>query len=1025
MRPRTLSQKLVLYIVAATCALLIATIWVGYDAARHSLEDQTNGEALKQVQSTALTLDSYVDRVAEIVRCIEARQRPIGRKEGGKTIAFLSSLLDVISPEEAYGVYLEIEKPDGGLLEMPWVDRKSMPNPVPGGARDRNMEWYRGAKSSGKLHVSEPFFDRQGSKTLLVSVTKPIEDEAGHPLGVAGADLSLELIQAVTSQVRFRPAAKAVGEYAFLVSRGGRILSHPDSHYVMSEQSPGALVGELDEGKRVAGRPEGSAVFPANNGTRYVYWSTAPLTGWKIALSIPESVIVAPARDLAVRTASVAALSILGMIGVVLLVARRVTEPVRRLTSVTAEVTAENYSRVDELKTAARRTDELGQLARGFQAMVGAVSTRESSLKQAEEKLARREMYFRSLIENTSDVIAIFDRHGKVSYISPSCERLLSLRPDQCIGLDGFALVHPEDTGEARNALRRVVSNAQASERLELRSRYQDGSWRNLEVTMHNLLDNPAVAGVVVNLRDATERKKAEALSKEKEAAEAASYAKSTFLANMSHELRTPLNAILGYSEMLTEEAQDRDLDGFIPDLAKIHAAGKHLLELINAVLDISKIEAGKMELYLEAFSAQKMLEDVTGMIEPLAAKNGNKLVLRCEGDLGVLHADVTKVRQALFNLLSNASKFTKDGQITLAVERSEDWFEFRVIDTGIGMTTEQAGKLFQAFTQADASISQKFGGTGLGLAISRHFCQMMGGDLRVESEHGVGTTFIMRLPARVSDKKAERKVTATSDRDATAVDDSMARVLVIDDDETIHDLIRRSLGKEGFHVMSAHNGEEGLRLARELRPDAITLDAMMPVTDGWSVLAKLKSDPETARIPVVMLTIVDDKNLGYSLGASDYLTKPVDRERLVATISALCGTRGSALIVEDEPATREMLQRTLEAGGWEVRVAGNGSIALEKLREAVPGVILLDLLMPELDGLGLLEEMRKRPDWQSIPVIVVTAKELSDEERSALNGEVGRILQKGAYSRDELLREVSRQLTARVRARHAENSIG
>ena len=331
-----------------------------------------------------------------------------------------------------------------------------------------------------------------------------------------------------------------MGEYAFLVSRGGRILSHPDAKFVMSEGSAGVMARDLDEGRLVIGRPEGSAIVRAAKETRYLYWSTSPLTGWRVALSIPESAIVAPASDLAVRTAKVAAFSILGMIGLVLLVARRVTEPVRRLTSLTAEVTAENYQRVDELGAVAARTDELGQLARGFQAMVTAVSIRESGLKQAEETLARRELYFRSLIESTSDVVAIFDSEGVVSYISPSCKRVLGVEVEECIGREGFRLLHPDDQAAARSALLQTASTEGETLRIEVRSRHQDGSWRNLEVTLHNLLHNPAVSGVVVNLRDATERKKAESLAMEKEAAEAANQAKSTFLANMSHELRTP-----------------------------------------------------------------------------------------------------------------------------------------------------------------------------------------------------------------------------------------------------------------------------------------------------------------------------------------------------------------------------------------------------------------------------------------------------------------------------------------------------
>ena len=883
-QPRTLSQKLVLYIVAATCALLILTVWVSYDTGRRSLEQQTEAEATKQVQATALTMDSYVDRVASIVRGIEARQAAIGARPDANTIPYLSHLLDATSPEEAFGVYLAFGDERGNISEMPWMDRNSQPKPVlsDGGARSPLLEWFQGPAASKKLHVSEPFYDRDGSKTLLVSISKPFFGRDGGLVGVAGADLSLDLIQAICSQLRFRPGSAQVGEYAFLVSRDGRIMSHPDTRLMMRDSSPGVRAIDLDEGRLLADKPEGSAQLDQNGARRYLYWSTAPLTGWKVALNIPEAIIVQPARRLAVRTAAVAALSVVGMILLVLVVARRVTEPVRDLTGVAAEVAAQNYARVDELETSAARFDELGQLARGFRAMVHEVASREARLKQAEEELIRSELYFRSLIENTSDVVAIFDIRGVDAYISPSCARVLGGTPERFIGRNGFATVHPEDLSRARSAFARTIRSKDGSSRMELRMSYPDGEWRIVEVTTHNLLDNPAVAGIVANFRDATERKQAEALAQEKEAAEAANQAKSSFLASMSHELRTPLNAIIGYSEMLMEEAEDNGANDMIPDLEKIHTAGKHLLELINAVLDISKIEAGKMELFLETFEVERLLRDVTALIQPLAQKHSNQTFVYIEGDVGSMHADVTKVRQTLFNLLSNACKFTSQGKITVSAERSGQWMTCRVADSGMGMTPEQMSKLFQSFAQADASISKKFGGTGLGLVISRRFCQLMGGDITVESEPGKGTTFTVKLPVLVKDDKPAPSVPVT--KSETGPDS----VLVIDDDPLVHDLIGRSLSKEGYRVLYARSGKEGLDLARLEHPKVITLDAQMPDVDGWEVLSTLKRDPSLSGIPVIMVTIVDDRTRAYALGAEEFLPKPIDRDRLTAAVGRL-----------------------------------------------------------------------------------------------------------------------------------------
>ncbi|MBI4776947.1 MAG: response regulator [Deltaproteobacteria bacterium] len=366
--------------------------------------------------------------------------------------------------------------------------------------------------------------------------------------------------------------------------------------------------------------------------------------------------------------------------------------------------------------------------------------------------------------------------------------------------------------------------------------------------------------------------------------AEAANHAKSAFLANMSHELRTPLNAVIGYSEMLIEEAEENGREEFASDLRRILDAGKHLLTLINEVLDLSKIEAGKMELYLETFDVSDTLRDVVNTIQPLVDRNANTLVVRCPENVGSMHSDRTRLRQALFNLLGNACKFTHEGTISLNVARESlygaDWLVFSVGDTGIGMTSEQMDRLFQAFTQADASTSGKYGGTGLGLAISKRFCEMMGGDVTVESDHGRGTTFTIRLPASLDETGVAQA--AETEYSLEPAPDTAKTVLVIDDDAVVRDLMKRFLSKEGFLVETAAGGKEGLLRAKERRPDAITLDVMMPGMDGWAVLTELKSDPDLARVPVIMLTIVDDKNMGYMLGASDYLAKPIDRHRLM-----------------------------------------------------------------------------------------------------------------------------------------------
>jgi signal transduction histidine kinase/CheY-like chemotaxis protein len=486
-----------------------------------------------------------------------------------------------------------------------------------------------------------------------------------------------------------------------------------------------------------------------------------------------------------------------------------------------------------------------------------------------------------------------------------------------------------------------------------------------------------------------------------------ANRAKSSFLANMSHELRTPLNAIIGYSEMLQEDAQDQGQPTLVDDLDKINAAGRHLLMLINDILDLSKIEAGKMDIYVESFPVQPLLREIVDTVQPILDKNHNKLTLHCPPDVSVMRSDMTKVRQCLFNLLSNASKFTHDGSVTLTVSIDGPTIFFRVADTGIGMSPEQLSKLFREFSQADASTTRKYGGTGLGLAITRRFCQMLGGDISVQSEPGKGSTFTVNLPLELPETRTEPHV-PPSVAGMTALEGAPC-VLVVDDDPTARELMGRLLDREGLRMLTASNGEDALRLAREVHPAVITLDVLMPGMDGWSVLSALKADPKLHDIPVIIVSMIDDRNLGFALGATDYITKPIDRDRLASILGRYrcADPQCPVLIVEDDPTAREMLRRMLEKEGWSVDEAPNGRAGLERVAIHRPEIILLDLMMPEMDGFEFVLQLRRNVLWREIPVVVVTAKELTPEDRLRLNGYVSQILQKGAYSREELLEEV------------------
>ena len=495
--------------------------------------------------------------------------------------------------------------------------------------------------------------------------------------------------------------------------------------------------------------------------------------------------------------------------------------------------------------------------------------------------------------------------------------------------------------------------------------------------------------------------------------ADSANRAKSVFVANMSHELRTPLNAIIGYSEMLHELSEEQGLADFSRDLNKIQDAGRHLLRLISEVLDLSKIEAGKLEIYLEDVQLPDLVEEVRVIVDPLAAKSSNRLEINCPGDIGNLHTDRTKLKQSLLNLLSNASKFTSNGTVALDVERETrgpgSLVTFIIRDSGIGMTQEQIARLFEAFAQADASTTKRYGGTGLGLAITRSFCEILGGTVTVASEPGKGSTFRITLPDRRARRPAETKSAPVSDAPEPG---NAPLIMVVDDDTSARGILTAVLRKEGLRVAEAGSGEVALELARKIRPDAITLDIMMPRMDGWSVLTALKSDPELAGIPVIVVTITTDRGVALSLGAADFMTKPIERNRLVSVLNTLLHGRGSVLLIEDELRARELARRQLQRLNLQVIETSNGREAIAWLSSnPAPGMILLDLLMPEMDGFAVLDAIEKHPEWQHIPVVILTGKDLSIAEREVLRGRVSDVIAKGSLSAKDLVSVVRRTL--------------
>ncbi len=719
------------------------------------------------------------------------------------------------------------------------------------------------------------------------------------------------------------------------------------------------------------------------------------------------------ARAAVLRAAIAVVLIVLSGALLTLLVLRSILQPLGRIDRAMAGLGAGRL----EVDLPPEGDDELGRMARTLRLF------RDSQIEQRRLEAAaeRQRQTIRTAIETIPDGFALYDPDDRLVLVN---ERYLEIFPEIAdLVVPGTPFVDILRAQAQRGAAdtRGLGLERWLAERLENHrnpggiSEQRRAAGAAIRISKRKTPDGGTVA-VYSDISDLIRRQ--EELEQARSGAEAANEAKSRFLASMSHELRTPLNAIIGYSEMLIEDAADLGQDHVVTDLQKIMAAGRHLLSLINDVLDLSKIEAGKMEIYVERFDLPALLADVETTVQPLIAKNANRLRLDVEVEPAEVETDKTKLRQNLFNLLSNAAKFTENGEIVLTVRRPAedggDWIDFAVADTGIGMTDAQQGKLFQAFSQADSSTTRNYGGTGLGLAITQAFVQMLGGTIAVESAEGRGSTFRFRIPA-VSAHETRQHAD-----EVAATEGARGTVLVIDDDPSARKMLADAIRKDGFSVHEANGGAAGLLIAREKRPDAIVLDVIMPEQDGWAVLQDIKSDERLCEIPVILATVVPDREMGLAFGAVEHLTKPVDPAKLLRTLASVAngsggGTGREVLVVDDDPSTRNLCRRILTREGWVVREAADGERGLEQLRARRPTLMLLDLMMPGMDGFALLEKLQTMPEMSELPVIVITSKDLTRDEIAWLQSRTSEVVRKGLRGRTDLVDAVKRHVEQRT----------
>lgn len=600
------------------------------------------------------------------------------------------------------------------------------------------------------------------------------------------------------------------------------------------------------------------------------------------------------------------------------------------------------------------------------------------------------------------DLLCVANIEGFFLRLNPAWSETLGWTDAELRAQPFLAFVHPDDIPATLAEVEKLASGA-ATIYFENRYRTSAGAWRWLSWTTR---PDPVTGLLYAAARDITHQKLLQdQLQQAKDAAEEANMAKSHFLANMSHELRTPLNSIIGFSEMLVEEALNSGDPDTHDSLRRIHSSGTQLLELINQLLDLAKIEAGKLEVYPQSTNLGELLRTVVATAEPLVHLKNNRFEIRyTDVELGVAELDPTRLRQILLNLLSNAAKFTHGGVVQLSARRGPTKLEVTVSDTGIGMTPAQLVNIFEPFAQADPSTTREYGGTGLGLTISRRFARLMGGEIEVESSPGVGTCFTLHLP--IIDPRAAAPAPAPM-----IAGQDLNVLLVIEDEQSSRKLMRQLLEREGYRVVVADSAARGLELAEQLQPDVITLDLKLPDMDGWEVLRKLKAHDKLAATPVVVVTMTDGgEDVGAAMGVGGYFTKPIDRVEFLRTLDNLtpAGPLRRVLVIDDDEGARKLVRRMLSGSKWEVLVAADGEQGLAVMDEFQPECVLLDLMMPGVDGFEFVARKREMPRSQDIPVIVVSAKHLTDDDRLRLNFSVTRIMSKGSFGANLLVQEIN-----------------
>jgi len=939
---------LFLLLVLFVLPLMGSSYWMYLQTAREIENRELTGDLVRARTMSAI-VDKDLSSAENILTSIAGRETLRHDWQARNLPSIERDLQEARTFEPAF-LFASVYEPDGTL-------RVIVPSDPIKGQTFAYREWYKGVAAHWQPYVSNVYRTAAGSKPLVVAVAVPILDDRGTPTGILMATYSVEALAAKFASI------DRGGWQGFIIVDGNGVVAASPNVAAQSEPANISLSGLV--GKALHGE-EGSGKVTIDGENSFVGYAPIPKLGWAALYQRPESEALAPAMRLKTRFRNMSSYLLLIYLGTAMFTALQIRRQSR--------------------------------LARANQALARELEKQIIEVRRSREEVDK---YFMLSLDPLC--IAGFD--GYFKRVNPVWEKVLGWTPQELTSRPFTAFIHPDD--RARTAvIAEKLAQGQDAVRFENRYLCKDGSFRWFMWNATTSLEDQVIFATA---RDVTELKQTqEELVAAKNDAERSNRFKDQFLSTMSHELRTPLNAVLGFSDLLSEGRYGALNDKQQRYLSHITNGGKHLLRLINDILDLSRIEAGRLQLQLETVSLESMFSEACDTLQPLVSKKRHVLERDAPPGLSV-RADSTRLKQILMNLIANAVKFTpEEGKIRLSARRTGDAVRIDVRDTGPGIPPEEQQRIFEAFYRLSHSAKAPEG-TGLGLAITQRLVELHGGKLGIESQLGEGSCFYFTLPF-------VPEVTPNSELEAASAVPigAAARILVVEDDKAAAALLEAQLVSAGYRVTVCTDPEKAVELAIEMQPAAVTMDIVMKPINGWQVLTSLKSDRRTAHIPVIVVTIVDQPSAGALLGADEYIVKPVEKLVLLASVeralsrSARSGPR-SILIVEDHPPTREFIAESLMHRGYLVDIAGDGAAARLRVAKgnALPGLVILDLILPDANGLDLLAEWRGNPATAELPVFVLTSKDLTESEKQFLESHSAALLRKSDRWQDVLFRQL------------------